>query len=216
MSMAFPVLQDLNYGLHDNECYPQELVDDESFALLKRDPYFDKYKNVNKNLWAAPPTPQLINGRNPPFRRRDLSYLNPSEYVLEENNSSRRLGQDELDLVAGAIALDEHLRMLDEQIYEVAAYVDCVGDDCATSTTLISEYVSANVIESFISRLPADQNRASMTLLPSRPTSTAPSVVDATATAVNIPLDPARIKQSVALARSGPILPAAPEVTSLV
>ena len=37
--------------------------------------------------------------------------------------------------------LDEHLRKLDEQMHEVAAYVDCVGDDCATSTTLISEYV---------------------------------------------------------------------------
>ena len=55
-----------------------------------------------------------------------------------------------------------------------------------------------------------------MTLLPSTPTGTAPSIVDATATVVNIPLDPAQIKQRVALARSGPTLSAAPEATGIV
>ena len=53
-------------------------------------------------------------------------------------------------------------------------------------------------------------------LLPPTPTGTAPSIVDATATAVNMPFDPAQSKQSVALARSGLIIPAAPEVTGLV
>ena len=55
-----------------------------------------------------------------------------------------------------------------------------------------------------------------MRLLPSMPTGTAPTIVDATATAVNMPLDPAQSKLSVALARSGPTLPAAPDVTGLV
>ena len=137
MSMSFdmddvPLAQERDDGLSANECYPQELVNDPSFALLNRDPYV--IRNGVNALWAVGPTPQLINGRTPPFRKRDLSYLNPNEYVLEGTNSSRRLGQDELDLVAEAIALDE-------QIHVVAAYVDCVGDDCATSTTLISEYV---------------------------------------------------------------------------
>ena len=144
MSMSFdmdalPLAQRGDNGLSANECYPQVLVNDPSFALLNRDPYV--LRNGVNVIWAVGPTPQLINGRTPPFRKRDLSYLNPSEAVLRGNNSSRRLGQDELDLVAEAIALDEHLRMLDEQFHEVAAYVDCVGDDCATSTTLISEYV---------------------------------------------------------------------------
>lgn len=144
MSMSFdmdglPIAQERDDGLGANECYPQVLENDPSFALLNRDPYV--IRNGVNPLWAAPPTPQLINGRNPPFRKRDISYLNPIEYVLEENNSSRRLGQDELNQVAEAIALDEHLRMLDEQMHEVAAYVDCVGDDCATAITLISEYV---------------------------------------------------------------------------
>lgn len=143
MSISFdmedlPIAQERDNGLSANQCYPQELVNEPSFALLNRDPYVIRHDA--DALWAAGPTPQLINGRNPPFRKRDISYLNPNEYVLEENNSSRRLGQDELDLVAEAIALDEHLRMLDEQMHEVAAYVDCVGDDCATSTTLISKY----------------------------------------------------------------------------
>ncbi|KAL9600779.1 MAG: hypothetical protein Q9179_003092 [Wetmoreana sp. 5 TL-2023] len=144
MSISFemddlPITQEQDDGLSANECYPQVLENDPSFALLNRDPYV--IRNGVNALWAAPPTPQLINGRNPPFRKRDIFYLNPNEYILEENNSSRRLGQDELDQVAEAIALDEHLRMLDEQMHKVAAYVDCVGDDCATSTTLISEYV---------------------------------------------------------------------------
>lgn len=55
-----------------------------------------------------------------------------------------------------------------------------------------------------------------MILLPSTPMSTAPSTVDATATAVNMLLDPAQVKQSVALARSAPTLSAAPDVTGLV
>ena len=215
MSISFdmedlPLAQERDNGLSANQCYPQVLVDDPSFALLNRDPYVIRH-GVNA-LWAAGPSPQLINNRNPPFRKRDISYLNPNEYVLEENNSSRRLGQDELDLVAEAIALDEHLRMLDEQMHEVAAYVDCVGDDCATSTTLISEY-DLPLWSNLHSRIPADKNRASMILLPSTPTGTAPSTVDATATAVNMLLDP---EQSVALARSAPTLSAAPEVTGLV
>ena len=48
------------------------------------------------------------------------------------------------------------------------------------------------------------------------PTGTATSIVDVTATAVNMPLDPAQSEQNVALARSGPTLPAAPEATGLV
>lgn len=142
MSMSFdmddvPLSQIQDNGLSANECYPKELEDDPSFALLNRDPYVIR-KGVNP-LWAAGPSPQLINGRTPPFRKRDLYYLNSNEYVLEENNSSRRLSQDELDMIAEAMALEEHLRMLDEQIREVAGYVDCVGDDCATSTRLVSE-----------------------------------------------------------------------------
>ena len=142
MSMSFdmgnlPAAQLPDDGLSANECYPQMLENDPSFALLNRDPYV-KRNGVNA-LWAAAPSPQLIDGRNPPFRKRDVSYGNPDEYVLEENNSSRRLDPDELDRMAEAIALDEHLRMLDEQMHEVAAYVECVGDDCATSMTLMSE-----------------------------------------------------------------------------
>ncbi|KAI4204800.1 MAG: hypothetical protein LQ350_000866 [Teloschistes chrysophthalmus] len=141
MSMSFdmdglPLAQERDDGLSANECYPQMLVNDPGFALLNRDPYVLAH-GVNA-AWANPPSAQLINGRNPPFRKRDL---NPYEYVLEDRNSSRRLGPEDLDQLTEAVALDEHLRMLDEQIKEVKAYVDCVGDDCATSTTLVSGYV---------------------------------------------------------------------------
>lgn len=55
-----------------------------------------------------------------------------------------------------------------------------------------------------------------MTLL-STPTGTAPSTVDATATAVTVLLDAVPTQGSaVALKRSGPTLPAMPEITGLV
>ena len=157
MSMSFdmddvPLIQIQDDGLSANECYPRELVNDPSFALLNRDPYVVQ-RGVNP-LWRNNPPASLINGRTAPFpiAKRDISYLNLNEWVLEENNSSRHLDQDELDRVAEAIALDEQLRMLDEQTYEATAYIECIGDDCATSTTLISKYDSAIVIESFHSR----------------------------------------------------------------
>ena len=145
MSLAFdddgaPLSQIQDDGLSANECYPQMLVNDPSFALVNRDPYFRKNGRAPNLDFANPPSAQLINGRSPPFRKRDISYLTPHEFILEEYNSSRRLAPDELDQVAEAIALDEHLAMLDEQIEEVAAaYVDCIGDDCATSATLLPQ-----------------------------------------------------------------------------
>ena len=98
-----------------------------------------------------------------------------------------------------------------------APETSCVGDDCATSTTLISEYDLPLWWSNLHSRIPADKNRASMILLPSTPTRTAPGTVDATATAVNMPFDPAQVKQNVALARSAPtlVVSAVPEVTGL-
>ena len=96
-----------------------------------------------------------------------------------------------------------------------APETSCVGGDCATSTTLISEY-DLPLWSNLHSCIPADKNRASMILLALTLTGTASSTVDATATAVKMLLDPAQIKQNVALARSAPTLSAAPEVTGLV
>ena len=133
--------QMLDNVLSDNQCYPQMLVNDPSFALLNEDPYvLSQGVNNNNRLWLVPPTPQLINGRTPPNRERDIPYLGPDDYILEEHNTSRRLRRDEVDLLAETMPLDEQYRILEEQMHEVDAYVDCVGDDCATSIRLVSEY----------------------------------------------------------------------------
>ncbi|KAL8836526.1 MAG: hypothetical protein Q9170_002881 [Blastenia crenularia] len=197
MSMSFddgaPLAQQRDLGLSANECYPKELIDDPGFALLNTDPYV-RANRANAAGWALPPSAQLISGRTPPNRRRDLSGLDPNEFILEENNSSRRLSQDELTQFADAVELDEHLRLLDEQMQEVEAYVDCVGDDCATSAKLVS--------------------KASMTSV-SAPSVIAPSIVDAIATTVIMPVNTVKSERIVALARSGPTLPAVPEFTGL-
>ena len=143
MSLSFnendaPLSQIKNDGLSANECYSQTLVDDPFFALVNRDSYFRKNDRTSNSDFANPPSAQLINEKSPPFRKRDISYLDSHEFILENFNSSRRLAPNELDQIAEAITLDEHLAMLNEQMEEVAAaYVDCIGDDCATSTKLL-------------------------------------------------------------------------------
>ena len=129
-----PLNDERDDGLSANQCYPQMLVNDPTFALLNEDTYFRRHDRTPDPRWADPPDQNLINGRNPPFRKRDLSYLAPDEFVLEDHNSSRRPTQEELDDFAAAIATEEHFRMLDEQMDELA-YVDCVGDACATKLT---------------------------------------------------------------------------------
>ncbi|KAG6986626.1 hypothetical protein G7Y79_00075g098980 [Physcia stellaris] len=141
MSLSFdtddaPMAQEKDDGLSANECYPQMLVNDPSFALVNRDPYFKRNNRAPNLDFAYPPSAQLINNRKPPFRKREITYLNSTEFVFRGFNYSRHLNSGEMDHFANA-ALDEHLRMLDEQMEEAAAYFDCIGDDCATSATLL-------------------------------------------------------------------------------
>ena len=143
MSLSFdtddaPMAQEKDDGLSANECYPQMLVNDPSFALVNRDPYFKRNNRAPNLDFANPPSAQLINNRKPPFRKREITYLNSSEFVFRGFNYSRHLNSGEMDHFANA-ALDEHLRMLDEQMEEAAAYFDCIGDDCATSATLLPQ-----------------------------------------------------------------------------
>lgn len=129
-----PLMQMRDDGLSANECYPQMLINDPTFAILNGDSYFASHGRAFEPRFGAAPDPNLIAGRNPPFRKRDVSYLGPHEFVLEDRNSSRRLNQEELDSVAEAMALEEELQMLDQQMGELA-YVDCVGDSCGTQVT---------------------------------------------------------------------------------
>ena len=191
---ALPMAQARDDGLSANECYPQMLVNDPSFALLNEDTYFARNGRTPDPRWANPPDAQLIAGRNPPFRKRDVAYLNANEFFLENSNSSRRLTQEELDEVVDAVEMEEHFRMLDKQMEELA-YVECVGDACATQVTPLGRESIA---------LPA-------------PARTAPSVVDATATATTeLIISAGAIRSSGAVSRSGLTMPAVPEFTGLV
>jgi hypothetical protein len=148
MSMSFemedvPLAQYADDGLSANECWPSILVDDPSYALLNTDPYFARNGRApNAALWAAAPSPNLIGNKSPPFGKRDLD---PSEFLVDTGNSSRRLTPGELKNLADNIMLQEHedaLDMLNEQM-ENLGYVDCVGENCATQLTPMMRYVSS-------------------------------------------------------------------------
>ncbi|KAM7192190.1 hypothetical protein V8F33_008464 [Rhypophila sp. PSN 637] len=78
MSMSFdmdalPLAWAATAGLAQNQCYPQMLVDDPTFAILNTDPSVNR---ANIDLWKSPPSAALINGRTPPFtRKRDLGIV---------------------------------------------------------------------------------------------------------------------------------------------
>ena len=121
-------------GLSANQCYPKMLIDDPTFAILNGDSYFARHGRTFEARFGSAIPGDLIVGKSPPFRKRD-------EFVFDIGNSSRRPTPEELEeYVADAIALEEHVRMLDEQM-EQLAYVDCVGDSCATQLTPVIRYI---------------------------------------------------------------------------
>lgn len=144
MSLAFdmdgvPIAQLKDDGLSANECYPKMLIDDPTFALLNEDPYFSKHGRSYERRFKNPPDAVLTAGKTSPFRKRSEVFLDLNEFVFDNGNSSRRLTQMELDNVADAVALEEELRVLEEQM-EQLAYADCVGKECATQLTPVMRY----------------------------------------------------------------------------
>ena len=126
-----PLAQQADDGLSANECYPKMLIDDPSFALLNDDSYFRRNGHRPDPRWGAPPPANLIAGRNPPNRKRDISDLNLSELILEDRNSSRRLTLEETNDLTDSFATEEHMRLLGEQL-EQLEFVECVEGSCAT------------------------------------------------------------------------------------
>jgi len=188
---AVPLAQLRDDGFSANECYPQVLVNDPTFAILNGDSYFVRNGQAPNALFANAPDANLINGRTPPFRKRSLVYPSESEFAVDTGNTTRRLTPDELDLLAQELEYEEQLAMLDEQTQEV--YVDCNGDSCATEVTPVGK---------------------STALLLS--TVTAPSIVDATATAVTISLSEATAEPLGALSGGRVLLSNAPMVTAVL
>ncbi|KAL9585251.1 MAG: hypothetical protein Q9212_001643 [Teloschistes hypoglaucus] len=90
-------------GLTENPCWPSTLVNDPGFALL----WFDEWNEDRDRplaqllAYSRPPSQQITQGKlNKPgyIRKRDTSsnYLDPSEIVFDDGNSTRRATDEEL------------------------------------------------------------------------------------------------------------------------
>lgn len=120
MSMSFPLdddqpLAQLNQdGLVANECYPQMLVNDPSFAILNSDPYF--LRNARAPYAAFADTvidPNLINGRTapyPPPKKGGSALMVRDDFSVDNLNVSRRLTDEEFEVLQAKIGIVERLR----------------------------------------------------------------------------------------------------------
>lgn len=131
-----PLSQLSDDGLSANQCYPQQLVNDPTFAILNEDSYF--LRNGRQPYdFMNPPTPQMTQGQNPPFRKRWLEMEEDQHLAWDNGNSTRPLTERELQDVAEYI---ERKRKQDE--LDGLAYIECVGESCATEVTALTRYVS--------------------------------------------------------------------------
>lgn len=140
MSLAFnmeavPLSQLQDDGLSANECYPQTLVNDPTFALLNSDNYFVR-NNRAPGSWAQPPTPAQINGRNPPYPKRGIEFPQ-DQFAWDDGNSSRPFTENETE------DMSRYLQWEEEQAekHDSLGYVECRGGDCATEITPWARYV---------------------------------------------------------------------------
>ena len=126
-----PLIQLQDDGLSANECYPQMLVNDPTFALLNNDNYFARNGRAAGN-WVNPPTAAQTGGNTPPFGKRSEDHL-----AWDDGNSSRPLTDVELNRI------HEYMRWVteQEQEHEALGYVKCFGEDCATETIPLTRYV---------------------------------------------------------------------------
>ncbi|KAK4210755.1 glycosyl hydrolases family 18-domain-containing protein [Rhypophila decipiens] len=132
MSMSFdmdglPLAQAATAGLAQNECYPRDLVDDPTFAILNTDLSVNR---ANINLWKVPPTPALIGNRQPnfPVRRRDVGILGFGgemfDVLVEDpaRNVSRVPSPKEMEeLVEADLRLRERRENKEDEVRELLA-----------------------------------------------------------------------------------------------
>lgn len=136
-----PLAQLQDDGLSANECYPQQLVNDPTFAILNSDNYFIRNNRQPYNFMTTP-TLQMTQGQNPPFRKRwiatDDQVTVDDDFAWDNGNSSRPLTGQELEHVAEYMAWEKQ----QDDRHNHVAYVECNGDQCATEmTTLLARYV---------------------------------------------------------------------------
>ena len=139
MSMVFdmddmPLAQRRTAGLAENECYPQMLINDPTFAILINDP--SAVGNPNNALWPSAPSAALTAGKTAPFSKRGL--LDPYEFLIDTGNESRVPTVEELAELGEEMVRvkrrDEELRLLfDDGRESLVGEIDCLEGECATS-----------------------------------------------------------------------------------
>lgn len=114
-------------GLSANECYPQQLVNDPTFAILNEDLYFARNGRAYDPQFGGPIPQALIGNQSPPFKR-DLQLL-ASTFAIDDGNSSLPLTDEQLEMVAQNLEAEEHFRMLADQMeaFAVGATVSPVN-----------------------------------------------------------------------------------------
>lgn len=126
-----------NDGLTVNECYPQMLINEPGFAVLDTDSYYRRNgRTPDLRFGSDTIDPALIAGRSPPFpvarRSLDVPLLDRNDFSFQNVTTSRKLTNEEFEaFIAKELELEDHLRMLEEQLRELSI-ASCVGDDCAT------------------------------------------------------------------------------------
>lgn len=102
-------------GLHDNPCWPENLVEDPGFALLTDDPYYlghvaeakygkRNYKNlVPQDVLDAAAAEGHFSQAGFRKRNKDAHNLDPDAWVYNDGNRSRRLTDAELQEKLGIL-----------------------------------------------------------------------------------------------------------------
>jgi hypothetical protein len=123
-------------GLVANECYPQMLINDPSFAILNNDPYFLRNARIPDTRFASGTIdPSLINGRSPPFplAKRGL-LLDRNDFFVDNTTASRRLTDLEFDVLENKARMVKKFRDLEGQMSQAGKMeeIECEKEDCSS------------------------------------------------------------------------------------
>jgi hypothetical protein len=149
MSMSFPEDDDMPLalqqqdGLVANECYPQMLINDPSFAILNNDPYFVRNARTPDARFASGTIdPTLINGRSPPFpvQPRGGVLLNRNDFSVDNTTASRRLTDLEFEVLEKKAEIIERFRALEEEMQQTEK-VECEKYKCSSHYQNKIQYV---------------------------------------------------------------------------
>ncbi|KAL9622394.1 MAG: hypothetical protein Q9160_003238 [Pyrenula sp. 1 TL-2023] len=177
MSMSFdmddlPIVQVRTAGLSQNECYPQMLINNPGFALLNEDPYFRNHPGPDL-AWGNPPGPQLVAGRNPPFKR-DLSNLGQAMAVFDNCTTSRKPTAEEMNALVEEVDLFEALRELSTLAQDSKDFG--YGGDLCPKTDLLPDFAPPTSSSRATATPPSSVGTGSISMVRPAPSMTMPSI----------------------------------------